>query len=246
MRKSRKGLLSLVLAGALTVGMCMTSYAGQWIYDGPENWKWWYQNDDGSYPQNDWKEVEGKWYHFDVNGYLDMGWHQIPTSRTYGTGDLMTTDIIDEWYYLDQSTGEMLTSGSWEGGCILSDGSLYIDEVWPQDGKMIYARNTYFAPAVANMDEHGNYTGTLEWKAKMLNEWNAKLSDYGVYGSFSMDYQLPSNWSEECPMPLMTAAIDYMCFNHWGGAGIRNWEDSWVVDSNNVIHIKATYYEYYE
>lgn len=233
MRKSRKILLGFALSGLLSLGSVMLSFAGEWKVDPSNGWSW-YQNDDGSCTKNDWQQIDGKWYHFDENGYVQLGWWRFPTSYTYGTGDFTTTEMIDEWYYLSRETGEMVTSGSWEGGYISDNGILHIDEVYPTNGKVIYCRVTE------------NYEGSLGWKVAMLTEWDNKLSDYLDYGSFSMDYQLPSNWSDECPLPLMTAAIDYTCFNHWGGAGIVNWRDSWRVDENNVIHIEAEYFEYAE
>ena len=35
---------------------------------------WWDENPDGSYPVNDWKEVQGKWYFFGADGYMKTGW----------------------------------------------------------------------------------------------------------------------------------------------------------------------------
>lgn len=31
---------------------------------------WWWRNADGSYPANQWKEVNGKWYYFEGSGYM--------------------------------------------------------------------------------------------------------------------------------------------------------------------------------
>ena len=42
--------------------LSMTSFAGEWKQDTSG---WWYQNDDGSYPTNTWKEINGKQYYFD-------------------------------------------------------------------------------------------------------------------------------------------------------------------------------------
>ena len=42
--------------------LSMTSFAGEWKQDASG---WWYQNDDGSYPTNTWKEINGKQYYFD-------------------------------------------------------------------------------------------------------------------------------------------------------------------------------------
>ena len=35
---------------------------------------WWYDNGDGTYPRNAWKEIDGEWYVFDENGYMRTGW----------------------------------------------------------------------------------------------------------------------------------------------------------------------------
>lgn len=39
-----------------------------WIY--AEGKGWWYMNTDYSYPANCWKEIDGKYYYFDANGYM--------------------------------------------------------------------------------------------------------------------------------------------------------------------------------
>lgn len=182
----------------------------------------------------------GKWYHFNENRYRQEGWWDFPTVHTYTIFDQVETDVYDESYYLDIETGEMVTNKNGEGGCLCSDGTLDIDE----NGEVYYWRNMSKALPAVNMDANGKYAASLGWKTQMIKDWYNQLSPYGEYGSFSMDYQLPANWAEECPAPLMTAAIDYMCFTAWGGADIVNWTDSWSVDENNVIHIKADYFEY--
>lgn len=40
------------------------------------------------------------------------------------------------------------------------------------------------------------------------------------------------------------SAIDYTCFDIWGGRDISGWNYSWKVDDNNVIHIETAYFEY--
>ena len=67
------------------------------------NGKWWYRNEDGSYPANAWKKIEEKWYYFDASGYSVTGWQQIGglwyyfgTDRTMQTG---WTQIGNQEYY---------------------------------------------------------------------------------------------------------------------------------------------------
>ena len=48
---------------------------------------WWYVKEDGSYPRKQWLQIDGKKYHFDVNGYMQTGW--VKDGNT--------------WYYLETS-----------------------------------------------------------------------------------------------------------------------------------------------
>lgn len=43
------------------------SWAGQWQQTEAG---WWYQNDDGSSPTDQWLDIDGKQYYFDSNGYI--------------------------------------------------------------------------------------------------------------------------------------------------------------------------------
>ena len=45
----------------------MTAFAGEWKSNANG---WWYENDDGSYPTAQWKEVNGKHYYFGADGYM--------------------------------------------------------------------------------------------------------------------------------------------------------------------------------
>ena len=47
MRMSKK-IGAMVLAAALSLSMALPAFAGQWVFDGPESWKWWYKEDNGS------------------------------------------------------------------------------------------------------------------------------------------------------------------------------------------------------
>lgn len=62
-----KYFLTTLLVGSLALSMNFTSLAGQWQQDSKG---WWYQEDGGSYPSNTWKEIEGKQYYFNQDGYL--------------------------------------------------------------------------------------------------------------------------------------------------------------------------------
>ena len=74
---------------------------------------WWYQEDDGSYPANTWKSINGKWYYFDGNGYMLTGWQEIEGEWYYLNEDgVMQTgwqQIQGKWYWFG-------TTGAWQRG----------------------------------------------------------------------------------------------------------------------------------
>ena len=46
-----------------------------WKATGRNNEKgWWYVNRDGSYPVNNWQQIDSLWYFFDEEGYMKTGW----------------------------------------------------------------------------------------------------------------------------------------------------------------------------
>lgn len=79
--KKKAGKIKALCGFALSFGILMSAplntFAGVWKFDGPKIWKWWYANDDGSYPREAWSKIDGKWYHFDSNGYLDIGYREF-------------------------------------------------------------------------------------------------------------------------------------------------------------------------
>lgn len=80
----------------------------------------WYSRSNGSYPKNEWCLIGGKWFHFDAEGYLTLGWFLSADGNWYycnpnGTqiGEMFTGWLQDSadgyWYYLDPVTGAMAT-----------------------------------------------------------------------------------------------------------------------------------------
>lgn len=60
----------IVIAGltmALVVFNSVPAFAGSWRQD-RAGWRW--LEDDGSYPVSTWKEIDGKQYYFDSEGYM--------------------------------------------------------------------------------------------------------------------------------------------------------------------------------
>ena len=57
----------IIAVAVLSAITSMTAVAGEWKQN---NKGWWYQNEDSSYPQQRWQEIDGKQYYFDENGYM--------------------------------------------------------------------------------------------------------------------------------------------------------------------------------
>lgn len=108
MRRYIKRLMITGVAGALSLCISMTAYAGNWMQDSTG---WWYQDNDGNYPVNTWRLIDDTWYRFDENGYMVTGWFFDGTN----------------WFYMDPF-GRMLAE-TWEailGKRYYFDGSGYM------------------------------------------------------------------------------------------------------------------------
>lgn len=123
MRKSK--LIGMGTAIVLSVAMLIQPVsAANWVHNSVG---WWWQEDNGSYPVNQWKNIGGQWYWFDGNGYMAIGWRNIG----------------GQWYYMSRSgamqTGWLNQGGTWyylqASGVMAEDttiGDYYVDKngVW--------------------------------------------------------------------------------------------------------------------
>lgn len=86
----------------------------------------WYRRVNNTYPANQWEKIDGVYYHFDAQGYMQVGWiwENANSSWYYclPDGKLATgwNNINEKWYYLDPNTGIM-----YAGGIHLIDGKYY-------------------------------------------------------------------------------------------------------------------------
>lgn len=100
--KNTKRLLAIVIATATMASQAMPAMAAEWKQN---EIGYWYQEDNGSYPTNSWKWINGRCYYFDSNGYM-------LASTT--TPDGYTVDATGAWtvngVVQTQSTGQ--TSGA--------------------------------------------------------------------------------------------------------------------------------------
>ncbi len=76
-----------------------------------DNTGWWYRNADGSYPTNNWLQVNGKWYYFDSVGYMVTGWIEWNGKYYYCRpvdGDMLVDTVVP-----DGSGRRVDSTGAW-------------------------------------------------------------------------------------------------------------------------------------
>lgn len=66
MRRMKKAI-AIVIATATMASQAMPTFAAEWKQN---EIGYWYQEDNGSYPTNSWKWINGRCYYFDNNGYM--------------------------------------------------------------------------------------------------------------------------------------------------------------------------------
>lgn len=115
----KKFVISLVISLTAVLGIQITTYAGQWRSDA---YGWWYQEDNGSYPWNQWRQLDNTWYYFNGNGYMVTGWQLINGEWYffYDDGYMAANEWIGD-YYLTGS-GAMATNCWIDGYWVGSDG----------------------------------------------------------------------------------------------------------------------------
>lgn len=77
---------TLLLSAVIAISSAFVSLAGEWKQD---DTGWWYQNDDGSYPANQWQSIDGVEYHFDGTGYLSANIIAEDGRKVDASGKLM-------------------------------------------------------------------------------------------------------------------------------------------------------------
>lgn len=110
-----------------------------------------YADENGIYFVNKWACINGKWYHFDADGYMQTGWYKEGNAWYYLKSD--GSMAVSEWvqngeYYID-SNGKMVSAG-WKHDSNgwwyqKADGTYYKNQ-WKQiSGKWYYFRSSGYA-----------------------------------------------------------------------------------------------------
>ena len=121
---------------------------GSWLKD---NTGWWSRNTDGTYPRNQWQYIDGNWYHFDQNGYMQTGWLQLGNTWYYlkpsGAMAIGWEKVGGDWYYLNSSgamqTGWLQLGNTWY--YLKSSGAMASNE-WVDGGVYYVDANGIYIP----------------------------------------------------------------------------------------------------
>ena len=101
----------LFSAFIISVSMASAVFAGEWKQEA--DGRYWYQNDDGSYPVNQWQEIAGKQYYFDADGYM-LANTTAPDGSLLGTdGAKITLHTVSNISYSSNSVTNALMIQDW-------------------------------------------------------------------------------------------------------------------------------------
>lgn len=160
----KTNILKIVnLAAILALMQSISVYAGQWNAGTGENaGRWWYQNDDGSYPANCWQWIDGnndgiaESYYFDQNGW---------TLSNVVTPDGFMVNADGAWTVFNQPvTKVMNTDGSIGGYTESSNGS----------GVTSTDSNDNYEDSVSDLDVDDD----SRWNREMAEEFVDIINEY--------------------------------------------------------------------
>lgn len=189
----KKSMWKKLLAACLSICMlvCMaaplTAEAAQWKQDGKG---WWYRLDNGSYPANQWKQINGKWYYFKANGYMATGWLWNGANWYYmGSDGAMRTgwQNIGGTYYYMYADGRMAVN-TYIGEYYVNESGAWVSEAglgtWVEQGGSWWYRHadgSYTSNDWEKINGSWYYFDAAGWMA--VNRW---IGDYYVGGDGAM------------------------------------------------------------
>lgn len=152
----------------ISIILAVPAFAGEWKANANG---WWYENDDGSYPVAQWKEVNGKYYYFGTDGYM-LASTITPDGYQVGADGAWIPDMeakIQDNQYLD-AYASFLRSYQIPKDTKPMFHLLYIDEDMIPE-LAVCDTNTYHG---ASVDLYCYNQGAVQ-----------KISSFGEYGSIS-------------------------------------------------------------
>lgn len=100
MRRMKKAI-AIVIAIATMASQAMPAMAAEWKQN---EIGYWYQEDNGSYPTNSWKWINGRCYYFDSNGYM-LANTTTPDGYTVDATGAWTVNGVVQTQSTEQTSG---------------------------------------------------------------------------------------------------------------------------------------------
>lgn len=116
----RSGIITLMMAFVISASMISVSAAEpHWEHNSNG---WWYDNGDGTWPAKTFKDIDGKTYYFNSQGYMVTGWQSLSGLTCYfkSSGEMAASEWIDGTKWID-CYGALVTN-SW-----VDNGRYYVD-----------------------------------------------------------------------------------------------------------------------
>ena len=175
--------VSIAIIGVYTPATASAN-GGSWQRDSVG---WWYKEPNGNYinyPRLQWRQIDGKWYYFDIRGYIiHSKWEWINGHWYYfnTSGHMIENTwkmVGDKWYYFD-TKGHMLHD-QWVGDYYVGkNGDMLKNTVTPDN---------YVVGSDGKWDKR--FSRELAEKAKYQNLDNAIYSKFAAAHFISTYYKL--------------------------------------------------------
>ena len=160
--------IKLFIATAITsTVLSMTALAGEWKQD---TTGWWYINDDGSYPTNQWQEIDGKQYYFGTDGYMLVNTTTPDGQQVGADGALAQAPLFDfgteKWHV--KYTGHEVSSDYEGNPCVI----VYFDYTnKASESKSAMASGAYLKAFQNGVQCDGAVISSLENNQSVKNEY---------------------------------------------------------------------------
>jgi hypothetical protein len=146
MKKLNLLFATVIISGSLS----FVAFADEWKQNATG---WWYENDNGSYPADCWREINGKQYYFDSSGYLLLN-TTTPDGKQVGSDGAMISNALFDLDLGDNHARFVkyeLTTALYNNPCII----IYYDYTNNSDKDQCAAGSSLYMSATQNGVDYG-------------------------------------------------------------------------------------------
>lgn len=152
MRRMKKAI-AIVIATATMASQAMPTFAAEWKQN---EIGYWYQEDNGSYPTNSWKWINGRCYYFDSNGYM-LANTTTPDGYTVDATGAWTVNGVVQTQSTEQTSGAVHHNENYDPAHPLAN---MIDK-W--NLRLTPESNALNTNYITNPNVHAMLTGQMEY-----------------------------------------------------------------------------------